>query len=522
VQEITEVRFGVYSAEEILKMSVSELTSTKRVGRNSVYDPRMGPTNSDYCETCGSDPLECPGHFGHITLNVPVVHPLFRKTVVSILKCICIDCNRCLLSVDHTKLRGLNMSLTRGKRFNYVKQIFRKVDICTRCGTPQPQYRNNTVDNTITATYTDLQKKKITIEKTAQSIFESFSKLTEEDLTILGFQERTKPSSFILTVLPVLPPTGRPFVKAAGNTCDDDLSNQYVEIIKVNKKLGVQQKKGQDACSVDVAKRLKLIQSLKFRISTTFNNSAGKAKHTTNGRPVKCIKTRISGKDGQMRGNIMGRRADQTARTVIGPDTTLKNSEMIIPREIAQHLTIPNRVTLLNIKELTRIVNTKKAARFVLRRQDGNTKIIKINLKHALYDKGTQLIEGDVCSRSTNGTQHTSIIGDNTNLSHKLLKEGLSRGDTVTRQGTELQLKYKKKRHFTLKQGDVVERCLRDGDIVILNRQPTLHKASMMAFSVLIKPGKTFRFNLACTKAFNADFDKLSVENSRPQKGVTC
>ena len=340
-----------------------------------------------------------------------------------------------------------------------------------------------------------------------------FSKLTEEDLTILGFQDRTKPSSFIITVLPVLPPPGRPFVRAAGNTCDDDLSNQYVEIIKVNKKLGVQQKEGQDACSVDVAKRLKLIQSLKFRISTTFNNSAGKAKHTTNGRPVKCIKTRISGKDGQMRGNIMGRRADQTARTVIGPDTTLKNSEMIIPREIAQHLTIPNRVTLLNIKELTRIVNTNKA-RFVLRRQGANKKI-KINLKHALYDKGTPLLEGDQVTRVIDGVTHTSIIGDNTNLSHKLLTDGLVRGDTLTRQGVQLQPKYKKRRHFVLHQGDVVERSLRDGDIVILNRQPTLHKASMMAFKIFIKPGKTFRFNLACTKAFNADFDKLSVENSR-------
>ena len=126
VHEITEIRFGVYSAEEILKMSVVELTSTKRAGRNSVYDPRMGPSNNDYCETCGSDPLDCPGHFGHITLNVPIVHPLYRKTVVSILKCICIDCNRCLLTVDHTKLKGLDLSLAPGKRFNYVKQIFRK------------------------------------------------------------------------------------------------------------------------------------------------------------------------------------------------------------------------------------------------------------------------------------------------------------------------------------------------------------------------------------------------------------
>ena len=80
--------------------------------------------------------------------------------------------------------------------------------------------------------------------------------------------------------------------------------------------------------------------------------------------------------------------------------------------------------------------------------------------------------------------------------------------DNVIRNGQKLkdfQLPIKK--HFELSIGDIVERKLKDGDVLLLNRQPTLHKGSMMAFDIKIKPAKTIRTNLAITKSFNADFD---------------
>ena len=70
--------------------------------------------------------------------------------------------------------------------------------------------------------------------------------------------------------------------------------------------------------------------------------------------------------------------------------------------------------------------------------------------------------------------------------------------------------------------GDTVYRHLIDGDIVLFNRQPSLHKMSMMAHKVKVMPFNTFRLNVSVTTPYNADFDKLSVENSRPEKGVTC
>jgi DNA-directed RNA polymerase III subunit RPC1 len=68
-------------------------------------------------------------------------------------------------------------------------------------------------------------------------------------------------------------------------------------------------------------------------------------------------------------------------------------------------------------------------------------------------------------------------------------------------------IKYPKRRSLQLKIGDVVERQLQNGDYVLLNRQPTLHSGSIIAHKVVIRPYKTFRFNLATTSSFNADFD---------------
>jgi len=509
IGEITGIYFGVLSESDVLSMSVAEITSPKKIGPGTVYDPKMGPIDHNICITCCQDAISCPGHFGHIILSEPIVHPLYIKKVISILRCICGDCKRLLLSPDHLAIKGCtDRAHSPLVRFNLVKKLMTKIDICSWCGTPQPAFRNNTVENTISMTYEDPEneKQKVSIDISAQEILDIFKKISDEDVKLLGMNPKlTKPSSLIITALPVLPPPGRPFVRAAGNMCDDDLSNQYVEIVKVNIKLKSAGTEG----AAEGARRLKLLQTLKFRIATTFNNSAGRAKHTTNGRPVKCIKTRISGKDGQMRGNIMGRRANQTARTVIGPDTALKNGEMAVPEEVARILTIPEIVTDRTKEELTKIVNEGKA-RFIVRK--GENREIRINLDHARVDKGTKLqLEDKIIPY--NKKEHIRggfafEIGDNSSESHDRMSNGLKKGDAVFRNGSQLEkVKFRKQRILELENGDVVERCLRDGDFVVLNRQPTLHKASMMAFKVFIRKGKTFRFNLACTKAFNADFD---------------
>lgn len=66
-----------------------------------------------------------------------------------------------------------------------------------------------------------------------------------------------------------------------------------------------------------------------------------------------------------------------------------------------------------------------------------------------------------------------------------------------------------------------MERHIRDGDLVIFNRQPTLHKMSMMGHRVKVLPWSTFRMNLSCTSPYNADFDGDEMNLHVPQSMET-
>ena len=110
VREIDSITFGIYSPEEIMKMTVCTLDSTKKtIGPGTIYDPRMGTTDSSVlCPTCGEDAHRCVGHFGRIILHSPVVHPLFYKRVTSFLNCFCLKCCRLVIQKDQILLSGLN------------------------------------------------------------------------------------------------------------------------------------------------------------------------------------------------------------------------------------------------------------------------------------------------------------------------------------------------------------------------------------------------------------------------------
>lgn len=184
---------------------------------------------------------------------------------------------------------------------------------------------------------------------------------------------------------------------------------------------------------------------------------------------------------------------------MIGADPTLKLGEMAIPVEVSKILTIPEKVTQYNIEYLSKLVNEKKAEFIV--KEDGD-KIKQINVEYATYKKGTKVMYNDTVIRKTENGETKYDIKDT--------KFILQPGDKLVRNGKEVEnLEYPEKKVLTLDIGDTVVRYLRNGDTVLLNRQPTLHSGSMMAMRVVVKPFKSFRFNLACTKSFNADFDFL-------------
>jgi len=487
-REIEQITFGILSADEIISMAVCEINSPKlcnsdKAAYNTVYDPRLGTIdNSVTCQTCEQDLWKCPGHFGYIKLNEPVIHPLYYKQVVQFIKCFCIKCNKLLISEEQIVLNNLNR-LRGVKRFEKIIEKIEKIDVCIYCSHHQPQLRYTVSDNMISLVYKDKEKGKIMIPFQVDEIKKMFENIVPADMKLLGFTSDLHPKNLIITVFPVIPIVARPYVWADGNICDDDLTVQIVEIIKANNHLA-------QVADVPLSetKKQKYYQSLKFRITTFYNNSSGKAKHSTSSRAIKGIKERLTGKDGLIRTNLMGKRCDQTGRTVIGPDPTLKMGQIAIPPQMAQNLTIPVQVTNFNYAHMMDLVSKGKV-NFVLKNN------MRINMENALFYKGTPLHHGDVIYR--NGQE---IVVNNGKM---ILQDG----DRLKRNNEFIEVKYPERRTYELEVGDVCERQLQDGDIVLLNRQPTLHEGSMMAQEVVIKPGKTIRFNLSINKSFNADFD---------------
>lgn len=310
-REIDKIIFGIYSKTEILDISVCAIDNTKKTGYGSVYDPRMGSTESSViCETCNKEAIECPGHMGHIQFYEPIVHPMYYKTVLNYLNCFCTKCFRLLITKDQIYMDGLN-KYKGNSRFLQIQQKIKKTEMCCQlnddgvvCGNPQPVYKFINSDSSYVMLYDD-NKRKISINVSPSEIKKIFNNVPDVDIELIGFDPLlVHPRNFIIDVLPVCPPCVRPYVYADGKICDDDITLQYLEIIKANQLIGGENIK-RELTEQDTAKAL---ASLRFRLSTMFNNSQSKAKHSTNGRPIKGIKERFTGKDGQIRGNLLGKR----------------------------------------------------------------------------------------------------------------------------------------------------------------------------------------------------------------------
>ena len=330
VRDLDEIIFGILSETNIRDISVCQIDnpklSDKNGGYGTVYDPRMGPIeNNKLCDTCNTGIWECPGHYGFIELNEPIIHPLFYKRVVDFLSCICIKCNSLLITEDQINLNGLG-KIKSTKRFEKILEKIQKIDICPICSHLQPDIKYTSNDNNIVMIYKQKDKGKISIVIPVDDIKKTFENLKNDDVKLLGFNtDLVHPKSLIMTVFPVIPYCARPLVLADGQTCDDDLTIQIVEIIKANNHLKVED----GETYLNDVKRQKYIQTLKFRISTFFNNSQCRAKHTTNGRPIKGLKERITGKEGLIRNNIMGKRCWIKGTKILLWNGNIKNVEDI-------------------------------------------------------------------------------------------------------------------------------------------------------------------------------------------------
>ncbi len=290
---------------------------------------------------------------------------------------------------------------------------------------------------------------------TSIDVRERLERIPDSDLIFLGMNIMAgRPEWMVLTILLVPPNTVRPSITLeSGQRSEDDLTHKLGDIVRTNQRLSENISAGAPQIIID-----DLWDLLQYHITTFFNNSISQvppARHRS-GRVLKTLSDRIKSKEGRFRHNLAGKRVDFSARTVISPDSKISPEEVGIPYEIAAELTIPERVTEWNIDWLRKFVeNGEKypGANYVLT-PNGRKKVMK-------------------------------------EAKEVILSE--------------------------LAPGDIVERHLIDGDIVFFNRQPSLHRMSIMAHRVKVLPFKTFRINPAVVHPYNADFDGDEMNLHIPQ-----
>ena len=470
--KIIGIQFSILSPEEIRKGSVAEITTRDTYINNKpviggLFDPRMGVLEPGLiCPTDGLDYMETPGYFGHIELARPVFYIQYLNTIMKILRCVCIKCSKLKISKANYK-QALNM--TADERWNYVFKLASAPSI-TRCGDDsedgcgciQPKKLKKEGLATLFAEWDNVaglnedDKDKLNMKLTPEIVLKIFRRISDDDVNFMGFSPiYSRPDWMICQVLAVPPPAVRPSIKMDGQQrSEDDISHILVNIIKANKTL---QEKIQDGANSNIIDDWHTV--LQYYVATQVDNKipgvASVAQRS--GRPLKSIKERLNGKGGRVRGNLMGKRVDFSARSVITPDPSLSIRELGIPLKVAKNITKPVTVNANNKSFLLKLVRN----------------------------------------------------GPDEYPGAKILEK---------KNGEQITLRYADRENIDLNYGDVVHRHMMNGDGVLFNRQPTLHRMSMMChIAVIMFKGDTFRMNVADTKPYNADFDGDEMNLHMPQ-----
>ena len=499
---INRIEFQVLTNKQVKNMSVvksdihginqTDIITDGQATRGGLLDTRLGTTDLGvYCATCGLNSSNCYGHSGHTDLAEPVFHFGYLDIVKNVLSCICIRCAKLLIYKSEDEMKDILTSTKKGKnRFAEIKKLTNNVTYCARtdqnCGVPVAKIKKDVKKGSgiiqIIAE-TNLQsngseegsntlggdkKKKIREILTPRMVYDILKNVSNEDYAIMGFDPLIcRPENFIIKIFSIPPITIRPSVKMSMSTTnyEDMLISKLVDIVKMNIRIRKQMDKD---TSGEKPKYLDdNIALLQYHIATYFDNenmSLPKSEQKSGGKPTKSISDRIRGKTGRIRGNLMGKRTDFSARTVITSDPNLSLDELGVPIKIAMNITFPEVVTLYNIDEMNKLVKN-----------------------------GRSIYPG------ANSVKPVNVRGGKSHL---------------------IDLRYRKQ-GIRLKPGDIVERHIKDGDAVLFNRQPSLHKLSMMCHRVkVINDDRlaTFRINVSVTTPYNADFDGDEMNMFVPQQ----
>ncbi|KAK8871705.1 DNA-directed RNA polymerase II subunit RPB1 [Tritrichomonas musculus] len=508
---IKSINFGLFNPAEILRLSSVEITNSDLYHHGNpcqggLMDPHLGTISRDYnCQTCQQNALLCPGHFGHIKLVEPLFHLGYIEHVRKILQCICPHCGRLKIDYTNSEFQTIIKKYHGKERLTHVHNLCSTDNKCQyKSNNKRDPNTNNEVNtndnepniydivkdasfwkelgvnisnedqllldhrhkepcgcNTFDISYDDghfVNKERGGGDEndvfSAKKVFELFKMMCDTDVCALGLDpKRSRPEWMIVTVLPIPPPHVRPPVQGDGLTPSPDDITHHLAMII--KTNNFIKNLIQNGATLGIINEY--LECLQLLLHTYFINDKPSIKRAVkNGKPIKAISQRLKGKDGHIRQHLSGKRVDFSARSVISPDPSIRIDQVGVPPEIAKVLTFPEVVTPRNRDYLTKLVQ-----------------------------KGSDNIEG---------------------------------ANYVKKHGLTFDLaKVSEKYSIHLDDNDIVERHLTDGDIVIFNRQPSLHKMSMMGHHALIIPGSTFRLNLSVTTPYNADFDGDEMNLHVPQ-----
>ena len=466
---IIGVQFGIANPVDIVNRSVVELKTDKTFTQRDhpvaggVFDTRFGVIDhGKVCPTCKQTNILCPGHFGHIKLARPVYLYQFLDVIQKLINVVCMSCSNPYLPDE--MLEKLAEQSNGIQRFNIIREAttkFKESDQktsagCIHCGSQLIKKTTKVEGSVATLQIQTYEESAEPIRIQPELVLRCFERITDKHVELLGFNPKfSRPDWMICTVLAVPPLTVRPSVVMDDNQrSEDDLTHQLITIVRKNMQLREKIDKGESAEIIN-----KYTDLLQFDVATYVDNDIKGIPQASqrSGRPLKTLKSRLGAKSGRVRGNLMGKRVDFSARSVITPDPNIDLDELGVPEEIAMNLTFPEIVTQYNRDRLMSAIRNGPSA------YPGAK---NIELKH---------------------------------------------------ENRTIRLGYVNKDLLDLKEGDIVHRHLVDGDVVLFNRQPSLHKASMMCHRIRVLPYSTFRLNVSATRPYNADFDGDEMNMHVPQ-----
>ncbi len=458
-KRIGSIQFAYMSPEEIRNLSSTKIITPDTYDDDGfpiemgLMDTHLGVIEPGLrCKTCGGRVDQCSGHFGHIELAMPVIHVGYVKEIKKLLRSTCRECGHVLAEEEKKEEYVEKISQTRemGGDLLDVRSIAkefskkaRKNKVCPHCKAEQRKIK---LDKPTTF-------REDNTKLTPKEVRARLERIPDKDLWPLGINpEITRPEWMVLSVLLVPPVTVRPSITLeSGDRSEDDLTHKLVDILRINQRLRENRDVGSPQLIVE-----DLWDLLQYHITTYFDNQTSgipPARHRS-GRTLKTLIQRLKGKEGRFRQNLSGKRVNFSSRTVISPDPWLSINEVGVPERAARELTVPLKVTPYNIEDVKEMVERGEKPRERGKYLPGVNYVIRPDGRRIrVTDKNAE------------------------NVAEKL------------------------------EVGFTVERELKDGDIVLFNRQPSLHRMSMMAHEVKVTPGKTLRLNLAVCPPSTADFD---------------